>query len=62
MANKVYRKIVEIEKSPFNSRYMLVLECGHTKWVSRRPRRDVTHCEQCAAQQALAVDQPSAGR
>ncbi len=51
MPQKVYRKIVEIEQSPFNRRYMLVLECGHTVWVSRRPRREMVHCEQCTAQQ-----------
>lgn len=54
MAKKVYRKIVEIEQSPFNRRYMLILECGHVVWVSRRPRREMVHCEQCTAQLTAA--------
>lgn len=41
------QKIVGIDRSPFNRQYMLTLDCGHTKWVKRKPLSKETDCEEC---------------
>jgi len=40
------RKIVEIERSPFNRKYFLKLECGHRLTYYRSPG-DVAECKEC---------------
>ena len=42
------QKIVRIEQSLFNRKYRLELDCGHEKWVSRKPRKNVTGCSECS--------------
>ncbi len=43
----MYRTIKEIEKSPFNKTYFILLECGHRITRKRRPfgQFDCKECE-----------------
>ena len=52
------RKVLRITQSPMNRlRWLITLECGHEKWITRRKRPTITRvtcfaqwCEWCSKQ------------